>query len=81
MDGELIAEAGPDTPSVLVEFQIPQDSLLEIKDEGSNSKIKFSGFEMVDCSGETKLKKSIASARICNFSAYLVRLLAVRGVG
>ena len=52
MEGELIAEAGPDTPRVIIQFQIPQDSLLEIKDEGPNSKIKFTGFEMVDCGGE-----------------------------
>ena len=54
LEGELIAEAGPDTPSVIIKFHIPQDSLLEIKDEGPNSKIKFSGFEMEDCAGETK---------------------------
>ena len=52
MEGELIAEAGPDTPRVIIQFQIPQASLLEIKDEGPNSKIKFTGFEMVDCGGE-----------------------------
>ena len=52
LEGELIAEAGPDTPSVITKFQIPQDSLLEIKDEGPNSKIKVSSLEIVDCEGK-----------------------------
>ena len=50
--GKLIGEAGPNTPRRLIEFAIPENSLLEIKDEGENSVIKFTYFEMVDCSGE-----------------------------
>ena len=53
--GELIGEAGPNTPSKIIEFAIPEDSQLEIKDEGANSVIKFTNFEMVDCSGKFKL--------------------------
>ena len=50
--GKLIGEAGPNTPRRLIEFAIPENSLLEIKDEGENSVIKFTNFEMVDCSGK-----------------------------
>ena len=50
--GELIGEAGPNTPSHIIEFAIPENSLLEIKDEGANSVIKFTNFEMVDCSSK-----------------------------
>jgi hypothetical protein len=53
--GELIGEASPNTPSKIIEFAIPEDSQLEIKDEGENSVIKFTNFEMVDCSGKFKL--------------------------
>ena len=53
--GELIGEAGPNTPSKIIEFAIPENSQLEIKDEGANSVIKFTNFEMVDCSGKFKL--------------------------
>ena len=55
--GKLIGVAGPNTPSRIIEFVIPEDSLLEIKDEGGNpegasSVIKFTNFEMVDCLGK-----------------------------
>ena len=53
--GELIGEAGPNTPSKIIEFPIPENSQLEIKDEGAHSIIKFTNFEMVDCSGKFKL--------------------------
>ena len=53
--GKLIGEAGPNTPNLIIEFAIPEDSLLEIKDEGLSSVIKFTNFEMVDCSGKCKL--------------------------
>ena len=52
--GKLIGEAGPNTPSQIIEFAIPATSLLEIKDEGDNSVIKFTNFEMMDCSGKFK---------------------------
>ena len=52
LEGELIGEAGPNTPSIVISFQLPQDSLLELKDEGENSKIKFNGFEMVECNSK-----------------------------
>ena len=52
--GKLIGEAGPNTPSQIIEFAIPENSLLEIKDEGANSVIKFTNFEMMDCSGKFK---------------------------
>ena len=52
LSGKLIGEAGPNTPSQIIEFAIPENSLLEIKDEGSSSVIKFTNFEMVDCSGK-----------------------------
>ena len=50
--GKLIGVAGPNTPSRIIEFTIPEDSQLEIKDEGSSSVIKFTNFEMVDCLGK-----------------------------
>jgi hypothetical protein len=51
--GELIGEAGPNTPSQIIEFAIPENSKLEFKDEGANSVIKFTNFEMVDCTPTT----------------------------
>ena len=51
--GELIGEAGPNTPSQIIEFAIPENSQLEFKDEGANSIIKFTNFEMVDCTTTT----------------------------
>ena len=51
--GELIGEAGPNTPSQIIEFAIPENSQLEFKDEGANSVIKFTNFEMVDCTTTT----------------------------
>ena len=50
--GEVIGEAGPNTPSQIIEFAIPENSQLEFKDEGANSVIKFTNFEMVDCAGK-----------------------------
>ena len=47
--GELIGEAGPNTPSQIIEFAIPGNTQLEITDEGTHSIIKFTNFEMVDC--------------------------------
>ena len=55
---ELIGEASPNTTSKIIEFAIPEDSQLEIKDEGYNSIIKFTNFEMVDCSGKFKFTLS-----------------------
>ena len=55
LTGKLIGEAGPNTPSRIIEFVIPEDSLLEIKDEGANSVIKFTNFEMVDCSSKCRI--------------------------
>ena len=51
LQGKLIGEAGPNTPSKTIQFPIPEDSLLELKDEGQNSVIKFNGFEMKVCTG------------------------------
>ena len=53
--GKLIGVAGPNTPSRIIEFTIPEDSQLEIKDEGASSIIKVTNFEMVDCSGKCRL--------------------------
>ena len=50
--GELIGEAGPNTPSQIIEFAIPENSKLELN-EGANSIIKFTNFEMVDCTPTT----------------------------
>ena len=50
-DGGFIGEAEADTPTKTIEFPIDKDSLLEIKDEGANSVIKFTSFEMVSCTG------------------------------
>ena len=49
------SEESPYTHNQIIEFAIPEDSLLEIKDEGVSSIIKFTNFEMVDCSGKCKL--------------------------
>ena len=57
--GKLIGEAGPNTPSRIIEFAIPKDSRLEIKDEGASSVIKFTNFEMVDCSGKCTFSFSL----------------------
>ena len=59
--GKLIGEAGPNTPRRLIEFAITENSLLEIKDEGANSVIKFTSFEMVDCSSKCRLCSSWGS--------------------
>ena len=52
LDGQLVGEAYANRPSKIIEFPIVEDSLLEIKDEGPSSIIKFNHFEMVKCSGE-----------------------------
>ena len=49
LEGGLIGEAGPNTPSKVISFQIPQNYLLELRDEGANSVIKFNHFDMVEC--------------------------------
>ena len=51
--GELIGEAGPDTPSQIINFAIPENSKLEFTDEGTHSVIQFTNFEMVDCTTTT----------------------------
>ena len=56
--GKLIGEAGYNTPTKIIEFAIPENSLLEIKDEGKDSVIKFNYFEMVNCSSKCKLFSS-----------------------
>ena len=52
MDEKLIGEASPNTPNKLIEFPILHDSLLELRDEGHNSVIKFTKFELVSCSND-----------------------------
>ena len=52
LDGQLVGEAYEDTLSKTIEFPIVKDSLLEIRDEGPSSIIRFNHFEMVECSGE-----------------------------
>ena len=52
LDGQLVGEAYGNRPSKIIEFPIVEDSLLEIKDEGPASIIRFNHFEMVECSGE-----------------------------
>ena len=42
----------------IIEFAIPEDSLLEIKAEGEKTVIKFTYFEMVNCSSKCKLFSS-----------------------
>ena len=69
MAGKEIGEADADTdfPNQIIEFAIPEDSLLEIKAEGENSVIKFTYFEMVNCSSKYNLFSS------CHQSHTLVR--------
>ena len=55
LDGKFIDDAGPNTPSKVIEFPIPHNSLLELKDEGKNSKIKFNGLEMLECKSKLKV--------------------------
>ena len=58
LEGELIGEAGANTPSQIITFPLHQDSLLELKDEGANSVIKFNNFEMVQCPGGKRMRVS-----------------------
>ena len=48
-DDKLIGQAPPSTPNRVVEFPIPKDGELKIRDEGANSVIKFTKFELVEC--------------------------------
>ena len=57
LEGVLIGRATANTPSKKITFPLPEDSLLEIKDEGANSVIKFNHFEMVECSTGKENKK------------------------
>ena len=51
-DNKLIGEAPPNTPNRVVEFPIPKDGELKIRDEGAYSIIKFTKFELVECTSE-----------------------------
>ena len=53
---KLIGEAHPNTPNRIVEFPIETDGELKIRDEGANSVMKFTKFEMVPCSQEPQGK-------------------------
>ena len=57
-DDKLIGEAQPNTPSKVIEFSILKDGELKIRDEGANSVIKFTKFEMVECTSEPQSKHS-----------------------
>ena len=57
LDGELVGQAGANTPSKIIEFPIVQKSHLELRDEGQNSVIKFTNFQMVPCSNDSTLQK------------------------
>ena len=54
-DDKVIGEAQPNTLNKVVTFPIPKDGELKIRDEGANSVIRFTKFELVEC---TKLSKS-----------------------
>ena len=51
-DDKLIGEAQPNTPNKVVEFPIPKDGELKIRDEGAYSIIKYTKFELVECTSE-----------------------------
>ena len=51
-DHQMIGEAQPNTPNRVVEFSIPKDGELKIRDEGANSVIKFTKFELVECTSK-----------------------------
>ena len=53
-DDKLIGEAQPNTPNRVVEFPIAKDGELKIRDEGANSVIKFTKFELVECNSEAQ---------------------------
>ena len=53
-DDKLIGEAQPNNHNKVVEFPIPKDGELKIRDEGANSVIRFTKFELVEC---TELSK------------------------
>ena len=55
-DDKLIGEAQPNTQNKVVEFPILKDGELKIRDEGANSVIKFTKFELVDCTSEPQSK-------------------------
>ena len=57
-DDKLIGEAESNTPNKIVEFPIPKDGVLKIRDEGANSVIKFTNFELVPCTIEPQSKHS-----------------------
>ena len=67
LEGVLIWRATANTPSQIISFPLPQDSLLEIKDEGANSVIKFNQFEMVQCSTGERLKQAQNCFKIAFF--------------
>ena len=48
-DDNLIGEAQPNTPNKVVEFPILKDGELKLRDEGANSVIRVTNFEMVEC--------------------------------
>ena len=49
LDGQKVGGANRNTPNKIIEFPILHDSLLELRDEGANSVIKFNKFEMISC--------------------------------
>ena len=53
-DDKLIGEAQPNTPNKVIEFPIPKDGELKIRDEGANSVIKFTKFELVECTNKAQ---------------------------
>ena len=53
-DDKVIGEAQPNTLNKVVTFPIPKDGELKIRDEGANSVIRFTKFELVEC---TELSK------------------------
>ena len=57
-DDKLIGEAQANTPNKIVEFPILKDGELKIRDEGANSVIKFTKFELVPCTIEPQSKQS-----------------------
>ena len=60
-DDKLIGEAPPNTPNRVVEFPIPKDGELKFRDEG-NSIIKFTKFELVECTSEDLMPTATATA-------------------
>ena len=56
-DDKLIGEAQPNTPNKVVKFPIVKDGELKIRDEGANSVIKFTKFELVECTSKVPESK------------------------